>query len=84
MSWAFERGGGPYRSPLPDCSTNGPHRWKQAHILPTEKSIVYQTCRVCGEMKYTRVTVEDGKVFVKDVSPSGSNTDHISDGKHPR
>ena len=63
-------GGGPYQDPKPDCSNGGPHRFKQAHALPQTKNMLYQTCRICGEIKFTQYKVVDGKVLTENVTPT--------------
>lgn len=84
MVWPTENWGrGPYRDPRPDCGNGGSHRFKQAHRLFNQKNILFQTCRICGELRYIRVTVEDGKVLSVDVTPSGTKTELSSDDKSP-
>lgn len=58
---------GPYRDPIPDCSQNGHHRLGQAHFLPTDRSVILQVCRRCGERKYTKIVITNGRIMEKSI-----------------
>lgn len=46
----------------PDCLSNGPHRWGSTHFMPSDKTIMMQTCRRCGEKRFSRMEIVNGKM----------------------
>lgn len=44
------------------CEELGYHRPAQLHVLPLDKSVLFQVCRRCGERKFYKYKVVDGKL----------------------
>lgn len=62
----------------PDCRDNGPHRWGGIH-LDRFRSKFVQSCRICGELRWTEFKEKNGKITDSSIISTQISSDQRSD-----